>query len=431
MFLKIDLNYFLINTMKDIDNRLLNIKKNNLYREINYLKSPQDKNIKIDDLEFLLMSSNNYLSLSNNKSLKESAIDAIKKYGVGSGGSRLTTGSYDLHKELENYISKFFNRESSLVFNSGYAANVGTISAVCDERYTIFSDELNHASIIDGCRLSKGKTVVFKHNNMNDLYEKIKFHNPKNGLIVTDGVFSMDGDICPLDKIVSIAKEFNLLTMVDDAHGLGVIGKTGHGILEYFNLNDEVDIYLGTLSKAIGSEGGFVSGEKNLIEFLKNKARSFIFSTSLPVSSISSSLTAFKILNNDKEEFNNIDKTKLYTTKITNLSSANPNNNNNNNNDCVKKLQKNIVHFKKALLDIGINTNSESAIIPVLVGSETLALKYSKYMFDKGIFVPAIRYPTVPKGKAILRFCLMADHTKKDLNFVVNTLSEAIEYFHS
>ncbi|MDO4534585.1 MAG: pyridoxal phosphate-dependent aminotransferase family protein [Clostridium perfringens] len=400
--------------MNDIKNKLLKIKENNLYREINYLKSPQNKNIKIDDLDFLLMSSNNYLALSNNEKLKESAINAIKKYGVGSGGSRLTTGSYDLHKELENYISKFFNRESSLVFNSGYAANVGTISAICDESYTIFSDELNHASIIDGCRLSKGKTVIFKHNDIDDLYEKIKLHKPKNGLIVTDGVFSMDGDICPLDKITTIAKEFNLLTMVDDAHGLGVIGKTGHGILEYFSLNEEVDIYLGTLSKAIGSEGGFVCGKKELIEFLKNKARSFIFSTSLPVSSIASSLTAFKILNHDKEEFNSIDNVKSCNT---------------NNNNFVKKLQENIIYFKKSLLDIKIKTNSESAIIPVFIGDEVLALKYSKYMFDKGIFVPAIRYPTVPKGKAILRFCLMSSHTKKDLDFVVNALNESIKHY--
>ncbi len=381
--------------MKDIENRLLKIKENNLYREINYLKSPQNKNIKIDNLEFLLMSSNNYLSLSNNEKLKESAINAIKKYGVGSGGSRLTTGSYDLHKQLENYISKFFNREASLVFNSGFAANTGTISAICDESYTIFSDELNHASIIDGCRLSKGKTVVFKHKDMNDLYEKIKLHNPKNGLIVTDGVFSMDGDICPLDKIVSIAKEFNLLIMVDDAHGLGVIGKSGRGILEYFNLNKEIDIYLGTLSKAIGSEGGFVSGSKELIEFLKNKARSFIFSTSLPISSIASSLTAFKILD---EDFSHS-----------------------------KKLQENIKYFKKILLDIGIESKSESAIVPVFIGNEKLALKYSKYLFEKGIFVPAIRYPTVPKEKSILRFCLMSEHTKEDLDFVVKTLNNIIK----
>ena len=399
--------------MKDIKNRLLAIKENNLYREINYLKSPQDKNIKIDDLEFLLMSSNNYLSLSNDERLKESAINAIKKYGVGSGGSRLTTGSYDLHKELENYISRFFNREASLVFNSGFAANTGTIASICDESYIIFSDELNHASIIDGCKLSKGKTVVFKHKDMNDLYEKIKLHNPKNGLIVTDGVFSMDGDICPLDKIVSIAKEFNLLTMVDDAHGLGVIGNTGHGILEYFNLNEEVDIYLGTLSKAMGSEGGFVSGKKELIEFLKNKARSFIFSTSLPVSSIASSLTAFKILNNDESISTNLNNSKscdaekiaINVTKTKNKSS-------------VKRLQENIKYFEKSLLNIEIKIKSESAIIPVFIGNETLALKYSKYLFDKRIFAPAIRYPTVPKGKAILRFCLMADHTEEDLDFV-------------
>lgn len=322
--------------MIDIKSKLDFIKENNLYREIKYLSKPQDKFTIIDNKNVLLMSSNNYLGLCNNEEVKQSSINALNKYGLGAGGSRLTTGSYILHKELEEKIAKFKNEESSLIFNTGYMANLGVISAICDENYYIFSDELNHASIIDGCRLSKAKTIIYKHNDMYDLEEKIKEVNPKYGVIVTDSVFSMDGDICNLPKIIEISNRYNLLTIVDDAHATGVIGKSGRGSSEYFNLKP--DITIGTLSKAIGSEGGFVCASSDIIDYLKNKARSFIFSTALSPSIIAGSIKSIDIIEKNQT--------------------------------LVKKLQSNVKYMVKGLKNIGFDTKSLTPIIPILIGEE-------------------------------------------------------------
>lgn len=376
--------------MNNIKDKLKNIKESNLYREMKYLSKPQDKFTTIDGKDVLLMSSNNYLGLCNNEEVKKASIEAINKYGLGSGGSRLTTGSYDLHKKLEEEISKFKNTEDTLIFNTGYMANVGVISAICDENYYIFSDELNHASIIDGCRLSKAKTIVYKHNDMNDLENKIKSNNPKYAMIVTDSVFSMDGDIAKLPEIIEIAKKYNLLTLVDDAHATGVIGKTGRGSSEYFNLKP--DIVIGTLSKAIGSEGGFVCAKKDVIDYIKNKARSFIFSTALSPAVINGAIKSVDIID------------------------TNPN--------LVEKLHKNIDYICEGLRNIGFDINSESPIIPILIGKEELALEFSKMLLEEGIYIPAIRYPTVKRGKAILRLTLMATHDFKDLDFVLDKIKD-------
>lgn len=379
--------------MNDIKDKLKLIKENNLYREMRYLSKPQDKFTTIDGKDVLLMSSNNYLGLCSNEEVKMASIEAINKYGLGSGGSRLTTGSYDLHKKLEEEISKFKNVEAALIFNTGYMANVGVISAICDENYYIFSDELNHASIIDGCRLSKAKTIVYKHNDMKDLESKIMSNNPKFGMIVTDSVFSMDGDIAKLPEVIEIAKKYNLLTLVDDAHATGVIGKTGRGSSEYFNCKP--DIIIGTLSKAIGSEGGFVCANKDIIDYIKNKARSFIFSTALSPAVINGAI------------------------KSLNITEKNP--------ELVKKLNDNINYMCKSLRDIGFNINSESPIIPILIGKEEIALEFSKMLLEEGIYIPAIRYPTVKRGKAILRLTLMATHDFKDLDFVLDKI-KSIKY---
>ena len=376
--------------MIDIKNKLDFIKENNLYREIKYLSKPQDKFTIIDNKNVLLMSSNNYLGLCNNEEVKQSSINALNKYGLGAGGSRLTTGSYILHKELEEKIAKFKNEESSLIFNTGYMANLGVISAICDENYYIFSDELNHASIIDGCRLSKAKTIIYKHNDMYDLEEKIKEINPKYGVIVTDSVFSMDGDICNLPKIIEISNRYNLLTIVDDAHATGVIGKSGRGSSEYFNLKP--DITIGTLSKAIGSEGGFVCASSDIIDYLKNKARSFIFSTALSPSIIAGSI----------KSIDTIEK----------------------NQTLVKKLQSNVKYMVKGLKNIGFDTKSLTPIIPILIGEEKIALKFSEKLLEEGIYIPAIRYPTVKKGEAILRLTLMSTHDFEDLDFALNKIKE-------
>lgn len=378
------------NPLKDINKRLENIKNKNLYRKLNYLESPQDKIIKINGKKQILMASNNYLALANREELKDAAKEAINNYGFGSGGSRLTTGTYEVNRLLEEKIAEFFNRESALVFNSGYVANTGVIATIANENYTIFSDELNHASIIDGCKLAKGKVVIFNHNDMEDLQEKLKSKITENSLIITEGVFSMDGDICKLKEIIKIAKKFNSLVMVDDAHGLGVLGKKGKGILEHFNINDDVHIYLGTLSKAIGSEGGFITGEKNLIDFIKNTARPFIFSTAISMGAINASIKAFEII--EKEE------------------------------NLTKKLKENIEYLNLKLKNIEIESHSKSAIIPILIGDEEKAVEISDYLKENGVYVSAIRYPTVKMGKAILRVCLMTTHSKEDIDFFVEKL---------
>lgn len=379
--------------MNDIKEKLQTIKEKNLYREMRYLSKPQDKYTIIDKMEVLLMSSNNYLGLANNEEVKKAAIDGINEFGLGSGGARLTTGSYDLHKKLEERIAKFKNCEAALIFNTGYMANVGVISAICDENYYIFSDELNHASIIDGCKLAKGKIIVYKHNNMEDLYDKISTINPTKGIIVTDSVFSMDGDIANIPEIVKIAKEFNLLTVVDDAHATGVIGKNGRGSSEYFNC--KVDITIGTLSKAVASEGGFVCADEYIIDYLKNKARSFIFSTALSPGIINGAIKSFELIEST---------------------------------DRVQRLNNNIKYINKKLNEIGIETggNRDSPIIPIFIGDEDLAMNTSKSLLENGIYIPAIRYPTVPLNKSILRMTIMSTHDKKDLDIVVDKLKHIL-----
>lgn len=374
--------------MIDIKDILQNIKENNLYREIRYLSEPQDTHTTIDGKKVLLMSSNNYLGLCNNEEVKNAAIKALNKYGLGSGGSRLTTGSYDTHRELEEKIAKFKNKEAALIFNTGYMANVGVISSICDEGYYIFSDELNHASIIDGCRLSKGKIIVYKHNDMEDLYKKVNEINPKKGIVVTDSVFSMDGDIANIRRIAEIAKEKNLLTLVDDAHATGVIGNSGRGSSEFFDC--DIDITIGTLSKAIGSEGGFVCASEEIIDYLKNKARSFIFSTALsPV-----------VINGASKSFDIIEK--------------NP--------ELVKKLSSNIKYLCAGLKEIGFSIQSETPIIPIIIGDEELALKFSERLLEEGVYVPAIRFPTVKRGEARLRMTLMATHSQIDIDFALDKI---------
>ncbi|WP_195237617.1 8-amino-7-oxononanoate synthase [Romboutsia sp. 1001285H_161024_C4] len=378
--------------MDKIKAKLQQIKENNLYRKIKYLNKPQDKYTTINNKKILLMSSNNYLGLCNNEEVKKSAIESINKYGLGSGGSRLTTGSYDLHKKLEEKIAKFKGYEDAIIFNTGYMANIGVIAAICDEDYYIFSDELNHASIIDGCRLSKGKTIVYKHNDIKDLTNKINKINPKHGIIVTDSVFSMDGDICKLDEIVKIAKKHNLISIVDDAHATGVIGKTGRGSSEYFNIKP--DITIGTLSKAIGSEGGFVCTNSDIINYLRNKSRSFIFSTALSPAVIGASIKSFEIIENNPY--------------------------------LVKKLKENVEYLCKGLKNIGFDINRETPIIPILIGDEKKAIKISESLLEEGIHIPEIRYPTVKKGEAILRVTLMATHDFCDIDLVINSIKKLI-----
>lgn len=377
--------------MENITKTLSSIKKNGLYRDCKYLSSDQGPKVNIEGREIILLGSNNYLGLCNDNRLKETVKNAVDKYGVGSGGSRLTTGSYDLHKELEERIASFKGTESALVFNTGYMANLGIISALCDRKWVIFSDKYNHASIIDGCLLSGAKLVRYKHCDVNDLENKINMYKGQNNLIVTDGVFSMDGDVAPLSDIVKLAKKHDIITMVDDAHGVGVLGENGSGTISYFNLGDKVDIQMGTLSKAIASIGGYVAGKRDLIDYLRNSSRSFIFSTALPPIAIAASLKAIEIIEHDKERR--------------------------------EVLMSLVDWFKKELISIGFNvTNTITPILPIIIGDVNKTIELSESLLQEGIYAPAIRPPTVPKGTSRLRISLMATHSYDDLNYVLKVI---------
>ena len=371
--------------MNHLIDRMKKIKEKKLYRELNYIETAQSPKVKIEGKDFILLASNNYLGLCDDYRLKKAAIDAIHKYGVGSGGSRLTTGSYDIHKELENKIASFKGTEASLIFNTGYMANVGIISAICDRSWVIFCDKLNHASIIDGCRLSGAKLIRYKHCDMNDLLHKVNKYKKSNSLIVTDGVFSMDGDIAPLPHIVKIAKENDIITMVDDAHATGILGKNGSGTASYFNLNNQIDIMMGTLSKSIASEDGYAAGNKDLINYLRNSARSFIYSTALSPATIAVSIKSLEIIATDEERRSNL-------LKISNW-------------------------FQNELEAAGFNViKTKTPIIPIIVGPADKAVEFSKNLLKEGIYIPAIRPPSVPEGTSRLRVSLMATHTTQDLD---------------
>ncbi|AOY76533.1 8-amino-7-oxononanoate synthase [Clostridium formicaceticum] len=380
--------------MRFIDECLKDIKDRGLYREFKFLSGPQSKYTLIGNKRVLLMTSNNYLDLCNDVRLKDAAEAAIRTYGVGAGGSRLTTGSYELHDQLEKKIADFKNTEAAILFNTGYMANIGVVTAIADKEWILFSDALNHASIIDGCRLSGAKIVVYKHCDMEDLRKKIKAYEGKKRCIVTDGVFSMDGDIAPLDKIVELAKANNLLTVVDDAHGTGVLGNRGTGCVEYFNLKGQVDIQIGTLSKALASEGGFVAGSKSLVTYLRHKARSFIYSTALSPATIAVSLCSLDIVKSEKDRRD--------------------------------RLLENTKWFQEELKKLGFHVlESNTAIIPLIIGSAEKATKLSEKLFEKDIFISAIRPPTVPDHTSRLRITLMATHSREELKYVLNGLKEA------
>lgn len=366
-----------------IDAALQNMQEAHLYRSLKTIQSAQSSTVQYQGRDMIMMASNSYLDMSCVDEVKEYAANALEKYGTGSGGSRLTTGNTTLHEMLENKIAEFKHTEAALVFNSGYVANLATISSLMEKQDIIFSDELNHASIIDGCRLSGAKTVIYRHNDMGDLEDKILANPCRKGLIISDAVFSMDGDIVNLPQLVRIADRYHLLSMVDEAHATGVIGKTGGGIVEHYHNTYRPDIMMGTLSKAIGSEGGFVCGRKNLIDYLRNKARGFIFSTSLSPVTIASSYKALEFIENNPQR--------------------------------VTALQKNVQFFCGCLQQKGLPVSSETAIIPIIIGDEEKALQVSQKLFEEGYYISAIRYPTVKRGSARLRIALMATHTQEQL----------------
>ena len=381
--------------MKNWIEKVARLKEDGEYRSLDTISAAQRPRTVIDNKEVIMLASNNYLGLSTNPKVKAKTKEVIDEYGTGSGGSRLTTGNYDLHQQLEANLAKFEARESALVFNTGYMANLGVISTLMDRNDLILSDELNHASIIDGCRLSKAEVKIYQHANLEDLKEKLVKYREEFAkvLIVTDGVFSMDGDLAPLPAIAELATQFDSLVMVDDAHGTGVIGEQGRGIVDYFGLEEEIDIQVGTLSKALASEGGFVAGSENLIELLLNKARPFIYSTALAPATIAASLAALDYLSNNPHR--------------------------------VQKLHKNIKFLKSGLVELGYQVvESNSAIIPIMIGKKEQALNLSAKLLEEGILAPAIRPPTVPVGTSRIRTTVMATHSQNDLEEVLTAFKK-------
>lgn len=378
--------------MFDLKNKLENIKNNNLLRNFYEFSSPQNKNINLNDKNFLLFSSNNYLGFCTDSELKISSIETINKFGVGSGGSRLTTGTTTLHRECENLISKFKNKEDSILYSSGYLCNVGSISSLFYEDFVIFSDELNHSSIISGIKLTKSKCVIYKHSDINDLTKKIKENSSiEKKIIITDGVFSMDGDICKLNDLMEICYKFNCYLYIDDAHSTGVLGKTGAGTCEHFNISDEKIILMGTGSKALGCVGGFISSNSLIIDYLKNTSKTFIFSTS-------------QTPENAKTLSNAIIKCTEYESQR----------------DYLKKLS---IYLRNSLRDIGYSViDGITPIIPLILKDEKLCLIFQKELMNKNIFLTPIRPPSVPKNTSRLRITLCCNHTYEDINYLIDCL---------
>lgn len=378
--------------MFDLKNKLENIKNNNLLRNFYEFSSPQNKNITLNDKNFLLFSSNNYLGFCTDSELKISSIETINKFGLGSGGSRLTTGTTTLHRECENLISKFKNKEDSILYSSGYLCNVGSISSLFYEDFVIFSDELNHSSIISGIKLTKSKCVIYKHSDINDLTKKIKENSSiEKKIIITDGVFSMDGDICKLNDLMEICYKFNCYLYIDDAHSTGVLGKTGAGTCEHFNISDEKIILMGTGSKALGCVGGFISSNSLIIDYLKNTSKTFIFSTS-------------QTPENAKTLSNAIIKCTEYESQR----------------DYLKKLS---VYLRNSLRDIGYSViDGITPIIPLILKDEKLCLIFQKELMNKNIFLTPIRPPSVPKNTSRLRITLCCNHTYEDINYLIDCL---------
>ena len=371
--------------MNFLTDYISNVKQHDLYRAPVSYQPIDAVHVEAEGQKYLLLATNNYLGLTHNLAVKQATMTAVDKYGTGSGGARLTTGSHPLYSKLEEQLALFKGTEAALVFNTGYMANVGIISAVVGKGDVIFSDELNHASIIDGCRLAKGQTVVFRHVDMNHLAEVLA-KTPCQGqrLLVTDGVFSMDGDITPLDKIVELAEKYQAIVMVDDAHAVGVLGQGGRGTVDHFGLKGRVHIQVGTLSKSLAAEGGYVAGSQALIDYLVNKSRSFIFSTALSPGTVAAGYAALKELQLHPE--------------------------------LVDKLRHNGDYMRTALVAAGLRIDDGvTPIIPIMVGEAVVAVKMAQQLKEQGLIMSAIRPPTVGVGASRLRLTVSAAHDKADL----------------
>jgi len=370
------------------------LRQQGLYRHLRILEDRQQAKSHFDGKSVVNLSSNNYLGLTTHPKLVERAIQAIKDFGVGSGSVRTIAGTMSIHMELEQRLAAFKKTEAVVVFQSGFAANAGTVSAILTKDDVIISDELNHASIIDGCRLSKAAIKVFPHKDV-DAARRILKDLPANQrkLLITDGVFSMDGDLGALPELCALAEEFGCIMMVDDAHASGVFGRNGRGTIDHFNVHGRVDIQVGTLSKAVGALGGYVAGSKTLIEFLYHRARPFLFSTSHPPSVAATCLAALDVLEQEPQ--------------------------------IIDTLWDNTRFFKAGLEKLGFNTGlSQSPITPVIAGEGAKAMKLSDRLFAEGVFAQGIAFPTVARDKARVRTIVTAAHTKDELQFALDKFAK-------
>ena len=382
------------NPLGFLDEAMAQLRADGLYRSLRVLDGEQKAEATFDHKDVINLSSNNYLGLTTHPKLREAALDAVKRLGVGSGSVRTIAGTMELHMELERRIAVFKKTEAAVVFQSGFAANAGTVSSVLGKEDLILSDELNHASIIDGARLSRATIKVFPHKDVKVL-EKLLEETASfpRRLVITDGVFSMDGDVAPMREITSLARAHGAIMMVDDAHASGVLGKAGRGTVDHFDLHGQVDIQVGTLSKAIGVLGGYVAGSKTLIEYLYHRARPFLFSTSHPPAVAAACLAAFDVLEQEPER--------------------------------IERLWSNTKRFKDGLARLGFDTGiSETPITPIVVGEADLAMRFSDQLFARGLFAQGIGFPTVAKGRARLRTIVTATHTEAELDRALAILED-------
>lgn len=371
------------------------LKMSGMYPFFRALQGSKGNNVVFNDQELVMMGSNNYLGLTHDKRVIEAAVDAVRKWGSGCTGSRFLNGNLKLHEELEKEIAEFYGYEASLVYATGFMANQGAITALVGENDHIFSDEENHACIIEGCKLTKGKIHVFKHGDMAHLEELLKSVPLEAGkLIIVDGVFSMTGHLSPYNEIHELAKKYNARTYVDDAHGAGTIGEGGRGTASHFNL--QPDVLMGTFSKSFASQGGYVCGSAELIEWLRHKSRTFMFSAALAPASAASALEALKILKAEPE--------------------------------LVNKVRENAHYLKTAYEKIGLNTmGTETCVVPVFIGADEGALYICQQLLEKGIFTTPVVYPAVPKGQAVIRCSVMATHTKEDLDKAIAAFESLVD----
>jgi len=375
------------NKLQWIQDELQKLRDDGLYNRIRTLSSPQGAWLVVDGKRVLNFCSNNYLGMANHPRIVQAVQEAVKKYGVGPAAVRSIAGTMDLHLELEQRLAAFKGVEAAITFQSGFTANLGTIPALVGKDDAVFSDELNHASIIDGCRLSGAKIIRYAHCNPQDLDRVLTDERQKypRAMVITDGVFSMDGDIAPLDKIYEVSQKYEAILMVDDAHGEGVIGKGGRGIVDHFGLHGKVDVEIGTLSKAFGVVGGVSAGNPVVVEWLRQRGRPFLFSSAMTVPDVAACLAALDILEGSTE--------------------------------LVDKLWENTRYFKAEMHKLGFDTGlSTTPITPIMLGEAPLAQQFSRELFENGLFAMSIGFPTVPKGKARIRVMISAAHAREDLD---------------